>query len=87
MEDLQLPHKLTLDGREKLTVTGVAEVLGFDESSVTMKTNLGILTVVGEKLVLKNLSSEGGSLVVRGHVNALSYEEPRSDSFWQRLFR
>lgn len=88
MEDtLQLPHKLTLDGRERLTMTGVTEVLSFDDSSVIMKTHLGTLTVLGENLVLKTLSAEGGNLVVNGHVHALQYEEPRPDGFWQRLFR
>ena len=88
MEDtLQLPHKIALDGRERLTATGVTEVLSFDDSSVIMKTQLGILTVLGENLVLKTLSAEGGNLAVSGHVSALQYEEPRPDGFWQKLFR
>ena len=88
MDDtLQLPHKLTLDGRERLTATGVTEVLSFDESSVVMKTHLGVLTILGESLVLKTLSSDGGNLTVSGRISALQYEEPRPESFWQRLFR
>ncbi len=88
MEDtLQLPHKLTLDSREKLTMTGVTEVLSFDESSVVMKTHLGLLTVLGENLVLKTLSAEGGNLAVSGHISSLQYEEPRPAGFWQRLLR
>ena len=86
MEDmLQLPHKLTLDGREKLTVTGVTEVLSFDENSVVMNTPLGALTVLGENLVLKTLSAEGGNLAVSGHISAAQYEEPRPAGFWRRL--
>ena len=88
MEDiLQLPHKLTLDSREKLIVTGVTEVLSFDEGSVVMKTHLGTLTVLGENLVLKTLSAEGGNLAVSGHVSAVQYEEARPAGFWQRLLR
>ena len=88
MEDtLQLPHKLTLDSREKLTVTGVTEVLSFDESSVVMKTHLGLLTVLGENLVLKTLSVEGGQVAVSGHVSSMIYEEPRPAGFWQRFSR
>ena len=85
MEDiLQLPHKLTLDSREKLIVTGVTEVLSFDEGSVVMKTHLGTLTVLGENLVLKTLSAEGGQVEVAGSVSALSYEQPREPGGWLR---
>lgn len=86
MEDvLQLPHKLTLNQREDLSLSGVTEVVSFDENSVILKTHLGVLTVLGENLVLKTLSVEGGQVSVSGHVSSLSYEEPRSGGFWQRL--
>ena len=84
---LQLPHKLTLNQREDLALTGVTEVVSFDESAVILKTNLGMLTVLGEDLVLKTLSVEGGQVAVSGHISALQYEEPRSSGLWQRLFR
>lgn len=86
MEDvLQLPHKLTLHQREDLSLTGVTEVVSFDEGSVILKTHLGVLTVLGENLVLKTLCVEGGQVAVSGHVHSLSYEEPRAAGFWQRL--
>ena len=86
MEDiLQLPHKLTLNQREDLALSGVTEVISFDENSVILKTHLGILTVLGENLVLKTLSVEGGQVAVSGHVSSLAYEEPRAAGFWQRL--
>lgn len=88
MEDvLQLPHKLTLNQREDLSLSGVTEVVSFDENSVILKTHLGVLTVLGENLVLKTLSVEGGQVAVSGHVSSLSYEEPRAPGFWQRLLR
>ena len=86
MEDiLQLPHKLTLNQREDLSMSGVAEVVSFDDSSVILKTHLGTLTVLGDNLILKTLSVEGGQVAVSGHICSLSYEEPRSAGFWQRL--
>ena len=87
MEDmLQLPHKLTLNQREDLSLTGVTEVVSFDDTAVILKTHLGTLTVSGENLVLKTLSVEGGQVAVSGHVTSLAYEEPRSPGFWQRLW-
>lgn len=88
MEDTQgkLPHKLTLDERSHLTMTGVTEVVSFDENTVILQTTLGTLVVQGRELQLKTLSVEGGQVAVDGTVTALTYEEPRSGSWRQRLF-
>ena len=86
MEDsLQLPHKLTLNQREDLTLTGVTEVVSFDDTTVFLKTHLGTLPVQGQELVLKTLSVEGGQVAVSGHVSSLFYEEPRPAGFWRRI--
>ena len=84
-EMLQLPHKLTLNQREDLTMTGVTEVVSFDDTAVVLKTHLGTLTVLGQELVLKTLSVEVGQVAISGHISSLMYEEPRSAGFWQRL--
>ncbi len=86
MEDiLQLPHKLTLNQREELSLSGVTEVVCFDENAVVLKTNLGTLNVVGENLVLKTLSVEGGQVSVSGKICSLVYEDPRPEGFFRRL--
>ena len=77
MAEVQLPHKLTLSGRSNLTMTGVTEVVSFDDSAVILKTELGTLVVQGRDLQLKTLSVEGGQVAVEGLVSALIYEEPR----------
>ena len=85
-EMLQRPHKLTLNQREDLSLTGVTEVISFDDTAVILKTQLGILNVSGRDLVLKTLSVEGGQVAVSGHVSSLAYEEPRAPGFWRRLW-
>lgn len=88
MEDKLLPHKLTLDQRKNLTMTGVTEVVSFDETTVILRTCLGTLEVQGEGLQLKTLSLEIGQVAVDGHISALYYEEPREHTgFWERLRR
>ena len=87
-ENLQLPHKLTLNERKYLTLSGVTEVVSFDDTAVVLHTVLGTLEVQGQDLQLKNLSMEGGQVAVDGHICALLYEEPRpSGGFWGRLFK
>ena len=82
----QLPHKLCLEERSQLTMTGVREVVSFDEAAVILVTDLGTLTVHGDRLQLKTLSPEGGKVSVSGDIRALAYEAPRSGGFFRRIF-
>ena len=80
----KLPQRLQLQDREKLTMTGVTEVLRFEETAVMLRTALGDLLIQGRELKLKTLSLEGGQVAVDGKISALIYEEPRLP-FWRRL--
>lgn len=81
-----LPHKLTLTDRKSMALTGVTEVISFDDTAVVLKTGLGLLTIHGQQLQLKNLSLEGGQAAVEGTVCALVYEQPRKSGGLRRLF-
>lgn len=83
---IQLPHKLTLNERKSLSMTGVTEVVTFDEDGVILKTCLGTLVVQGRELQLKTLSPEGGQVSVVGKITALIYEEPKPAGLLKRLF-
>lgn len=81
-----LPHKVTLNERRQLTITGVTEVVSFDETAVIAHTELGTLVVQGKQLQMKTLLPEGGQVAVEGTISALIYEEPRATgSLWRRL--
>lgn len=83
----QLPHKLILNERSALTMTGVTEVVSFDDTAVILRTCMGTLVVQGQQLQLRNLSLEGGQAAVDGTVTALIYEQtPKSGGIWHRLF-
>lgn len=84
-EQFGTPHKLVLNERKVLTVTGVTEVVSFDDSSVVLHTALGTLLIQGQELQLKTLSLEGGQVAVDGTISALLYEEPRQSFSWRRL--
>ena len=68
-------HRLELEGRERLTISGVEDVERFDETGIVMTTTAGVLTVTGEGLHIGQLSLEGGELHVDGRVDSISYEE------------
>ena len=84
MDETHLPHKLQLSERKTLSMTGVTEVVSFDDTAVVLQTSLGTLIVPGKELQLKTLSLEGGQVEVDGSVSALAYEEPRQAAGWKR---
>ena len=88
MADQQhIPHALKLDERKKLTMTGVTEVVSFDDAAVVLRTGLGTLGVQGQQLQLKQLTLDGGNVAVDGHISSLTYEETRTPGNWLgRLF-
>ena len=85
MAEAHLPHKLCLNERKELTMTGATEVVSFDDSTVVLRTCLGTLVIQGQELQLKTLSLEGGQVTVEGSISSLAYEEPRQGSLWRRF--
>ena len=68
---------VTVRGREKITVTGVEEVLSFDEGTVVMSTALGTLSVDGNGLNVTRLDLDGGEVCVEGCFIGMYYVDPR----------
>ena len=82
------PNNLTLENRRHLTVSGVEEVVSFDEKEVTMRTGEGDLIVRGEGMTISKLSVEGGDVHVHGMISELCFEDSAPErGLWKRLFR
>ena len=80
-------QKLRLEQRSRLAVTGVNQVVRFEEALVVLDTGLGTLHIHCQELKLQDLSLVGGRAAVVGQISALIFEEPRDKSGWGRLFR
>lgn len=88
MDEKNTLHRLALEQRRRLTISGVEEVESFDENSVLMQTKQGQLLVQGSALHIEKLSLDGGEVLIQGEVDALTYEEDSAQgSFLSRLFR
>ena len=83
------PNNLTLEGRRKLTVSGVEEVERFDDGEIALRTGEGRLLIAGEGLHVSRLSVENGDVNVSGRISELRYEEAAQEKggFWARLWR
>ena len=86
-ESVKPEHRLILEQRERLVISGVEEVARFDEETIVLTTTMGELEIQGEGLHIEKLSLEGGELHVDGSISALLYETaPREEpGFLRRL--
>ena len=73
-------QNLILENREKLSVTGVNDVLSFDDQVVIIETELGLLTVKGENLKINKLNIDTSEVIVEGRIDNLSYSEHQTKS-------
>ena len=83
-----MPHDLILEGRGKLTVTGVKRVLRCDAESAALDTSKGTLHLSGAALSIESLDLDKGEVKLTGRVDALEYTaEQTVGGFWRRLLR
>lgn len=85
-----LQHKVVIDQRRKIVVTGVEDVDSFNESEVIMLTNHGFITIVGDDLHISKLNLADGQIVVEGTVQSLDYadhEQERRKGFFSKAFK
>jgi len=85
----EMPHHVIMEGRSRLSVSGVEDVESFDEQSIVCATSRGVLVIRGRDLRIGRLNTEGGDLNVEGTVDALEYEDTTAPSggFFSRIFR
>lgn len=86
------PHKLELVNRAKGSVTGIQDVVSFDENQIILDTDMGLLTVRGKALRVSRLTLEKGEVDMEGEFESFSYSSNEShrksqESLLGRLFR
>ena len=69
---------LTLVGREKASLSGVEDVLRFDEEEVVCRTTLGELVLEGSSLRITSFSLSEGTLSLCGEISGLYYNDKKS---------
>ncbi len=71
-------QNIILENRNKLSISGVNDVLSFDDQIVILETDLGMLTVKGDDLRINKLSIDTSEVVVEGNIYNLSYSEKQA---------
>lgn len=84
-------QNLILENRGKLSISGVLDVLSFDDQVVILETELGLLTVKGENLRINKLSIDTSEVIVEGDISSLNYSEKTSEkskgSLMSKIFK
>lgn len=75
-------QNIVLENREKLNISGVLDVLSFDDQIVILETELGLLTVKGENLRINKLSLDTSEVTIDGTIYQLAYSEK---IVWRRV--
>ncbi len=73
-----MSHKISFTNRRQGLLTGVLDVLSFDEKLVVLKSQCGVLTLKGEEMHVKQLDLEKGELEMTGKVDQVIYTEESS---------
>lgn len=96
MEDLnslnKRTHKVTMNNRRNVNITGVNDVLSFDVKEVLLETELGMLMLKGSDLHISRLTLDKGEVDVEGKIDSLTYSEhdsfaKKSESILGKLFK
>lgn len=68
-------HNITVENRERITVTEVSDVDSFNEQTVIVALKQGGLLIKGEKLHIQKLDLSEGKVVISGSLQSLTYTE------------
>lgn len=64
---------LILEERKIMTLTGVLEVVSFDDEKIILSTILGRLVIKGQGLKMDKLDIENSDVIIRGYINSFVY--------------
>ena len=73
--NINTTQNIILENREKLNISGVLDVLSFDDQIVILETELGLLTIKGENIRINKLNLDSSEVAIDGEIYQLSYSE------------
>lgn len=83
------PHKITVENRSDMSVTGVIQVVAYDENRVVLRTDFGTLIIQGRDLVAGEISSINNTMKLTGNIDTLQYKgaKDKRENLLSRLTR
>lgn len=73
-------HTVTMENRREMKLTGITQVVSYDEYKIVLKTDYGRLIVGGRNLTAGELSTQNQTLQLTGDIDFLQYQKNRGKS-------
>lgn len=70
-------HIITIDNRERITITEVADIDNFDEQEIRADLTSGGLIIKGKGLHIQMLDLADGKAVITGEIDSLGYTQKK----------
>ena len=91
-ENPGMAHKIVLNNRNQGNLTGILDVISFDENTIVLDTDMGLLTIKGKELHVSRLTLEKGEVDVDGTIDSMAYSSNEAlrksgESLFARLFK
>ena len=85
-------HKLSMDNRKRLTLTGIKDVVSFDLTQTLLESTLGMIHIKGSDIKVTRLSLEKGEVDIEGTVDSIVYSDvkdygEKGKSILKRMFK
>ena len=85
-------HKLSMDNRKRLTLTGIKDVVSFDLTQILLESTLGMIHIKGSDIKVTRLSLEKGEVDIEGTVDSIVYSDvkdygEKGKSILKRMFK
>lgn len=68
-------QNVILENRKKLTLTGIKDVLSFDDEIIVVESELGLINVKGNDLKVNKISVETGDVIIEGIIKMIEYSD------------
>lgn len=82
---------LSLEDRKKLKLSGVLEVVNFDDEKISLNTILGNLAIKGEGLKMNKLDVQNGDVIIMGYISSMIYSgkdgKKSKESIIKKIFK
>lgn len=82
-------QNIFIENRERIDVTGVIDVISFDDNFVEAETELGNFLIRGENLKIEKLNLEEKELALTGYILSCEYAEVKKSgkNIFTRMFK
>ncbi|MGL4818709.1 MAG: sporulation protein YabP [Bacilli bacterium] len=87
----KIPHRIVVEDRKFVEISGVKQVDSFDQLEFLLDTNMGYMVIRGNNLQMNNLDLERGIVSIKGRIDEMIYvdeeQKKKSGNLWSKLFR